>query len=106
MARMDAAAGAADSNVLLHSPASRAVVGSINHVGIAVDDFYRPLGTEPGRDSLEATRYWDAAQDLRQWKNAGAEAGRKAVGILVGAGVAAGAAALAGVAKNATKMSK
>ena len=85
---------------------SRAVVGSINHVGIAVDDFYRPLGIESGRDSLEATRYWDAAQDLRQWKNAGAAAGRKAVGILVGAGVAAGVAALAGVAKNATKMSK
>lgn len=82
------------------------MVGSINHVGIAVDDFYRPLGIEPGRDSLEATRYWDAAQDLRQWKNAGAAAGRKAVGILVGAGVAAGVAALAGVAKNATKMSK
>jgi hypothetical protein len=102
MARMDAADGAADSNVLLHSPASRAVVVSINHVGIAVDDFYRPLGIEPGRDSLEATRYWDAAQDLRQWKNAGAEAGRKAVGILVGAGESA----LAGVAKNATKMSK
>lgn len=94
MARMDVAAGTANSHVLLHSPAARAVVSSTNNVGIAVDDFHRPLGIEPGRDSLEATGWWDAARDPRQWKNAGAEAGRKAVGVVLGVGVMAGAAVL------------
>jgi hypothetical protein len=93
IARMDAAAGTANSNVLLHLPTHRAVVGSINQVGIAVDDFRRPLGIESGRDPLEATRWWDAARDPRQLKNAGAEAGRK-LGVVAGVGVAAGLAVL------------
>ncbi|GAA4243272.1 hypothetical protein [Dactylosporangium darangshiense] len=100
MDRMDAAAGTANSNVLLHATTSRAVVDSINHVGIAVDDFHGPLGIESGRDSLKATRWWDAARDPRQLKNAGAEAGRIA---LVGAfGVGLTAASVV-VAKKATK---
>jgi hypothetical protein len=66
MARMDVAAGTANSNVLLHFPTYRAVVGSINQVGITVDDFHRAFGIESGRDPLEATRWWDAAQDPRQ----------------------------------------
>ncbi|MGW0957071.1 hypothetical protein [Streptomyces sp. NPDC002545] len=84
MARMDAAAGTANSHVLLHLPAHRSLVGSINHVGITVDDFHRPLGIESGRHPLEATRWWDAARDPMQLKNAAAEAGRKAA---VGASV-------------------
>jgi len=100
MARMDAAAGTANSNVLLHLPAHRAVVGSINHVGIVVDEFHRPLGIEPGRHSLEATRWWDAARDPAQLKHAAAEAGRKAakgagVAVVGVAGVWASRAALA-----------
>jgi rRNA processing protein Krr1/Pno1 len=99
MARMDAAVGTANSKVLLHSATSRAVVGSINHVGIAVDDFHRPLGIEFGRHSLEATRWWDAARDPRQLKNAAAEAGPMAL-----AGVAVAALGALGVlANNATK---
>ncbi|MFJ3209174.1 hypothetical protein [Streptomyces flaveolus] len=85
MARMDAAAGTANSNVLLHLPAHRTLVGSINHVGSAVDEFHRPLGIESGRRSLEAKRWWDAARDPMQLKNAAAEAGRVAA---VGVGVA------------------
>jgi rRNA processing protein Krr1/Pno1 len=99
MARMDAAVGTANSKVLLHSTTSRAVVDSINHVGIAVDDFHRPLGIEFGRHSLEATRWWDAARDPRQLKNAAAEAGPMA---LAGVGVAA-LGALGVLANNATK---
>jgi rRNA processing protein Krr1/Pno1 len=95
MARMDAAAATANSNVLLHLPSHRAVVGSINHVAIAVDDFHRPLGIESGRDPLEAKRWWDAARDPRQLKNAGAEAGLKALRVVAGVGVVAGAAVLA-----------
>lgn len=101
MARVDAAAGTANLKVLLHPTTSRAVVGSINHVGIAVDDFHRPLGIEFGRHSLEATRWWDAAREPRQLKNAAAEAGPKLVG---GLGVAA--VVSIGVAKKAAKSGK
>lgn len=87
MARMDAAAGTANSHVLLHLPAHRTAVGSINNVGIAVDDFHRPLGIESGRHSWQATRWWDAARDSTQLKNAAVEAGRKAAKG-AGAGVA------------------
>jgi hypothetical protein len=99
MARMDAAVGTANSKVLLHPAKSPAVVGSINKVGIAVDDFRRPLGIEFGRHSLDATRWWDAARDPRQLKNAAAEAGPMA---LAGVGVAA-LGALGVLANNATK---
>ncbi|GCD40365.1 hypothetical protein [Streptomyces paromomycinus] len=88
MARLDAAAGTANSKVLLHSTTSRAVVGSINRVGIAVDDFHRPLGIECGRRALEATRWWDAARDPRQLKTAAAEAGGRALAAASVAGVA------------------
>jgi hypothetical protein len=87
MARMDAAAGRADSRVLLHLPAHRALVGSTNRVGSAVDDFHRPLGIGSGRHSLEATRWWDAARNSTQLKNAAAEAGQKAAAIGAGAAV-------------------
>ncbi|WP_411089561.1 hypothetical protein [Streptomyces sp. 061-3] len=101
MTRMDAAAGTADSNVLLHSTTSRAVVGAINRVGIAVDDFHRPLGIECGRRSLEATRWWDAVQDPGQLKNAAAEVGRNPVVRVGAAGLSVGAVVLA---KNAKKL--
>jgi hypothetical protein len=100
MNRMDAAAGIATSNVLLHAVTSRAVVDSVNHVGTAVDDFHGPLGIESGRDSLEATRWWAAARDPRQLKNAGAEAGRMAS---AGAAGVAVTAALVAVAKIVAK---
>ncbi|MFK4693636.1 hypothetical protein [Streptomyces pristinaespiralis] len=89
MARMHAAAGTANSNVLLHLPAHRAVVGSIKRVSITVDEFHRLLGTESGQHSLEATRWWDAARDPGQLKNAAAEAGRKAAAGAVVVGAAA-----------------
>ena len=100
MERMDSAASAANSNVLLHLPAHRVVVGSINHVGIVIDEFHRPLGIKSGRHSLEATRWWEAARDTKQLKNAAAEAGRKAAigagaAIVGAAGILASRAALA-----------
>lgn len=85
MARMDAAVGTANSKVLLHFAAHRALVRSINHVGIAIDDFQRPLGIESGRYSLETTRWWDAARDSTQLKSAAVEVGRNAA---IGAGAA------------------
>jgi hypothetical protein len=65
MARMDAAAGTANSKVLLHPTTSPAVVQSREHVAIAVADFHGRLGIESGRQSLEARRWVDAASEVR-----------------------------------------
>jgi hypothetical protein len=65
MARMDAAAGAANAKVLLHPTTSRALVHSSNHVATAVVDFHGRLGIERGRQSLEARRWVDAAAEVR-----------------------------------------
>jgi len=65
MARMDAAAGTANTKVLLHPTKSPAVVHSSNHVAIAVVDFHGRLGIERGRQSLEARRWVDAAAEAR-----------------------------------------
>ncbi len=65
MARMHAAAGTANTKVLLHPTTSRAVVHSSGHVAIAVVDFHGRLGIELGRQSLEARRWVDAAAEVR-----------------------------------------
>ena len=57
MARMDAAAGTANTKVLLHPTTSPAVVQSREHVASAVADFHGRLGIESGRQSLEAKRW-------------------------------------------------
>jgi hypothetical protein len=63
--RMDAAAGVANSKVLLHPNFSRAVVHSSNHVATSVVDFRGRLGIEESRDSLEARRWLVAVTDAR-----------------------------------------
>ena len=65
MARMDAAAGTANTKVLLHPATAPAVVQSGEHVAIAVADFHGWLGIESGRQSLEAKRWGDAASEVR-----------------------------------------
>lgn len=65
MARMDAAAGTANTKVLLHPTTSRDVVHSRNQVSIAVVDFQGRLGIERDRQSLEARRWADAATEAR-----------------------------------------
>jgi rRNA processing protein Krr1/Pno1 len=65
MARMDAAAGTANSKVLLHPTTSPVVVQSSEHVALAVADFHERLGIESGRASLEARRWVDAATEFR-----------------------------------------
>ncbi|WP_329380936.1 hypothetical protein OG625_16140 [Streptomyces sp. NBC_01351] len=65
MARMNAAAGTANTKVLLHPTAARSVVHSSNHVATAVVDFQARLGIERGRQSLEARRWVDAAAEAR-----------------------------------------
>jgi hypothetical protein len=65
MARMDAAAGTANTKVLLHPMTSPAVVQSREHVAGVVDDFHGRLGIESARQSLEAKRWVDAASEVR-----------------------------------------
>ncbi|MFU8851512.1 hypothetical protein ACNAW0_11095 [Micromonospora sp. SL1-18] len=65
MARMDAAAGTANTKVLLHPMDSPAVVQSSNHVSIAIVDFHGRLGIERARESSEARRWAEAAKEAR-----------------------------------------
>lgn len=65
MARMDAAAGTANTKVLLHPTATRAVVHSSNHVATGVVDFHGLLGIERSRQSLEAKRWVEAVTEAR-----------------------------------------
>lgn len=65
LARMDAAADTANTKVLLHPVASRAVVESTNHVAITVVEFHRRLGIDQDRMSLETRRWVDAAVETR-----------------------------------------
>lgn len=71
--RMDRAAGKVNLKVLLHPTASHALVGSINGVGTAVQDFHGPLGIASSRHPLETTPWREAVRDLRQLKNAAVE---------------------------------
>lgn len=74
LARMNAAAGTANSKVLLHPTTSRTVVHSSNHVATSVADFQGRLGIERGQHSLEARRWVDAAAEVRdKVRDAGTE---------------------------------
>lgn len=87
--RMNRAGGIADSNVLLHLPAARAVVESVNSTAVLVDEFNAPLGIAAEQGSMAATPWMDALRDPKQLKNAGTESlivGGKVV-LTVGAAV-------------------
>ncbi|MBA8793590.1 rRNA processing protein Krr1/Pno1 [Friedmanniella endophytica] len=63
--RMDAAAGTANAQVLLHPLQSSAVITSSNHVANEIVVFHEGLGVEGARDALEAKRWLSAAGDVR-----------------------------------------
>ncbi|GAA1830224.1 hypothetical protein [Agromyces salentinus] len=65
VSRMHAAAGTANTKVLLHPTASRAVVHSSNHVSTVIVDFHGRLGIDRGLESLEAKRWVDAATEVK-----------------------------------------
>ncbi|WP_202867712.1 hypothetical protein [Kribbella pittospori] len=65
MARMDVAAGTANTKVLLHPTTAREVVDSSNQVANTVVVFHGRLGIERGRQSLDARRWVDAATEVR-----------------------------------------
>lgn len=65
LARIDAAAGWANSKVLLHPGSSRSVVHSSNYVAAGVGEFHTRLGIESGRASLEAKQWTEAVGDVK-----------------------------------------
>ncbi|MER7271067.1 hypothetical protein [Micromonospora sp. WMMD712] len=65
MARLDAAAGRANTKVLMHPFDAPAVVQSSSHVSVAIVDFHGRLGIEGDRRSPEARRWADAAMEVR-----------------------------------------
>ncbi|MCX4452210.1 hypothetical protein OG585_05995 [Streptomyces sp. NBC_01340] len=77
VARMKAAADAANSKVLLHPTKSPVVVQSSNHVVTGVHDFHARLGIESGRQSSEARRWGEAVAEV---KDKALETGAKGVG--------------------------
>ncbi|MEU6809787.1 hypothetical protein ABZ920_12450 [Streptomyces sp. NPDC046831] len=77
VARMSAAADAANAKVLLHPTKSPAVVQSSNHVATGVHDFHGRLGIESGRRPSEARRWVHAATEVR---DKALETGAKGVG--------------------------
>lgn len=79
VARIDAAAGAANAHVLLHANRARIVTNSANGVGESVAQLHAPLGIEFGRQDMESPRWRDAARDGKQLESAGKEAGPKLI---------------------------
>ncbi|MFJ9796620.1 hypothetical protein [Streptomyces sp. NPDC101145] len=77
VARMYAAAEAANAKVLLHPTKSPAVVRSSNEVVTGVLDFHGRLGIESGHQSSEARRWAAAAAEIR---DKALETGAKGVG--------------------------
>lgn len=65
LARMDAAAGVANTKVLLNPINSREVVQASNQVGAAVVEFQGRLGIERSRDALESRRWSVAANEAK-----------------------------------------
>ena len=65
MARLDAAAGTANSKVLLNPSSSRAVVKSSNEAATGIADFQGVLGIDSEREALEARQWLDAAGDVK-----------------------------------------
>lgn len=65
MGRMDAAAGTANSKVLLHPIDARAVVRATNKVASGVVAFHEGLGIDDGRETVQARRWLTAVGDVR-----------------------------------------
>lgn len=102
--RMDSAGSTADSNKLLHARRARAVVDSVNTTALSIDEFHEPLGLDPVREPLKATRWRDALRDGVQLKNAGIEAGKKALtGVAIAGGTVVATVVSVAAAKNVSK---
>ena len=89
MHELDRAGAIANENILLHSRAARAIVGSLNSTAESIEGFHEPLGVAIERDEMRTVPWREAWRDPSQRKTAGKEAGQKA---LMTAGLAAAGA--------------
>jgi hypothetical protein len=65
LTRMDAAAGTANSKVLLHPAKAPALVQASNQVSGSILDFHELLGIQREREALEARRWRSAAAEVK-----------------------------------------
>jgi len=65
MVRMDSAAGAANTKVLLHPSKAPALVAASNEVSGSILEFHDRIGIEGKRDPLEARRWKSAAGEVK-----------------------------------------
>ncbi len=65
MIRLDAAAGAANTKVLLNPASSRAVVKYSNSVANGIVEFQELLGIDTRHEGIEAKRWIEAAEDVK-----------------------------------------
>lgn len=65
LGRMNAAAGWANTKVLLHPTTARTVVLANNKVETAVNEFHKCLGMEQGKQSVNAKTWMEAVVDVR-----------------------------------------
>ncbi|UAL31160.1 hypothetical protein K8W59_06730 [Nocardioides rotundus] len=85
MGELTATGGVANEHVLLHARAANSVFGSLNRIGVSVDEFHAPLSIAPTtRAPLRATPWRAALRDSAQLKTAGTEVGQKAVVVVGG----------------------
>lgn len=87
MERLDRAGAIVNENIILHAPAARSVIKSLNATAGVVEDFHAPLGIELKRAAPELVPWREAIRDSDQRRTAVKEAGKKAAA--AGAGVAA-----------------
>ena len=75
--RMEEAGDFARANVILHAGAAGKIIDSANHIGVAVEDFRKPMGIAAIHIDQVTTRWFDALRDPEQLRTAAADVGPK-----------------------------
>lgn len=66
--RLDRAGTVARSNIILHAPAARSVIDSVNTTNRSLEEFHALLGGESHWKKLVSVRWKDAIRDPNQWR--------------------------------------
>jgi hypothetical protein len=66
--RLDRAGTVARSNIILHAPAARSVIDSVNTTNKSLEEFHALLGGESHWKKLVSVRWKDAIRDPNQWR--------------------------------------
>lgn len=85
--RLDRVGAVARSNIILHAPAARSAIDSVNAVNGSLKEFHASLGGESHWKELAHIRWKDAIHDPNQWRRAGKETVKT---VAIGAGIVVG----------------